>query len=84
MPTLELTNEQVIELVKQLPSDQQEALLTVLLMQRWSAWEGLSRYGQARVRRVAAQRGRDWNAMTDEERQAFVDDLVHEDRRCPE
>lgn len=82
MPTLELTNEQVIQLVKQLPPDQQEVLLQHLLTSVWGTWEELSRYGAARVRQVAAQRGLDWDAMSEEEREAFIDDLVHEDRQC--
>lgn len=82
MPKLELTDEQVIELVKQLPPNQQEVLFKFLLMRRWGAWEELSRYGQEGARRAAAERGRDWEAMTEEEREAFIDDLVHEDRGC--
>jgi len=35
MPTLELTDEQVINLVNQLPLDQQESLFQSLLMKRW-------------------------------------------------
>ena len=82
MPILQLTDEQVFDLVKQLPPHQQEALFKTLLIQQWSAWEALSRYGQERVRRVAAQRGYDWDTMTEDEREAFIDTLVHEDRQC--
>jgi hypothetical protein len=82
MPTLQLTDEQVFDLVKQLPPLQQAALFKILLMQQWSEWEDLSRYGQERVRQVAAQRGYDWDTMTEDEREAFIDTLVHEDRQC--
>ena len=82
MPKLELTDEQVIELVKQLPPNQQEALFKFLLRRRWGTWGELSRYGQEGARRAAAECGRDWEAMTEEEREAFIDDLVHEDRGC--
>jgi hypothetical protein len=82
MPILQLTDEQVFELVKQLSPHQQEALFKTLLMQKWGAWEALSRYGQERVRRVAAQRGYDWDTMTEDDREAFIDTLVHEDRQC--
>jgi len=34
------------------------------------------------VQRAAGQRGRDWDAMTEDEREAFLDDVVHEDRQC--
>lgn len=82
MPTLELTNEQVIELVNQLPPDHQESLFKFLLMKRWETWINLSHYGEERVQIAAAQRGRKWDAMTENEREVFIDDLIHEDRQC--
>ena len=82
MPTLELTDQQVVELVKQLPANRQAALFKTLLTQQWTEWEELSRDGEVRIRSVAAERGRNWDTMTEDEREAFVDDLVHEDRAC--
>jgi hypothetical protein len=38
------------------------------------------RIGEERMRQLAAQRGLDWDAMTDEDRILFVDDLIHEGR----
>ena len=75
MPMLELSDEQVIELAKRLPREKQDALLRELLLLRWSNWESLSQYGQARARELAAQRGLNWDAMSDAEREAFIDDL---------
>lgn len=80
MPTLNLTDDQVTELVRQLPVSQQQHLLAFLLTQHWSTWVALSQAGEAGVRAAAAQRGRDWATMTEDEREAFIDDLVHEDR----
>jgi hypothetical protein len=82
MPTLELTNEQVIKLVNQLPSDQQELLFKSLLIKRWETWVNLSHYGEERVRIAVAQRGQNWDTMTEDEREVFIDDLIHEDRQC--
>jgi hypothetical protein len=82
MPRLELTDEQIVELVQQLPPNRPEALFKLILMKRWGAWVDLSSYGEERVRAAAAQRGRDWETMTDDEREAFIDDVVHEDRPC--
>ena len=82
MPTVELTDAQVIELVKQLSLPQQEKVFKLLLTRQWGAWEELSRYGEERARQTAAQRGRDWDAMTEDEREAFIDELIHEDRSC--
>ena len=40
MPTLTLTNEQVIELVKQLPNKQQLEIFRFLLLQQWKqCWQ---------------------------------------------
>ena len=35
------------------------------------------RSGDDRLRRLAKERARDWESMTDEDRIAFVDDLIH-------
>ncbi len=37
---------------------------------------------EAQLRKLSASRGLDWDMMTDEERISFVDDLIHEDRKC--
>ena len=40
-------------------------------------------YAEARFRELCASRGLDWDAMTETDREKFVDDLIHEDRECP-
>lgn len=82
MPTLKLTDEQVIELVKQLSKEQQDRLFEYLLIKESPVWEDITRYGEERAREVAAKRGRDWKTMTEEEKEDFVNELVHEDRHC--
>lgn len=79
MPILTLSNEQVVELVKQLPVEQKLEVFRFLLLQQWGKWELLSRYGADKARLVAQERGYDWDAMTEEEREALIDDMVHED-----
>lgn len=80
MPTLTLTDEQVTTLVAQLPVDQQQVVLTFLLMRHWPTWTALSQQGAAGVRAAAAQRGKDWDTMTEDEREIFIDTMLHEDR----
>jgi hypothetical protein len=80
MPNLTLTDDQVVDLVTQLPEEQQQRLLQFLLTRPWSSWIALSQEGAAGARAAAAQRGRDWDAMSEEEREAFIDDVLHEDR----
>lgn len=82
MPTLTLTDEQVFELVKQLPPNKQAELFQFLQQQQQEKWEEVSRAGQEGVRKAAAQRGKNWDTMTEEEREDFIDDIVHKDRQC--
>jgi hypothetical protein len=35
-----------------------------------------------RLRQVCAQRGLDWDKLTEDERERLIDDLMHEDRAC--
>jgi hypothetical protein len=78
MPTLTLTDDQVVELVDQLPLDRKQSLYHRLLGQEGDTWDDIARYGEERARVTAASRGRDWDAMSEDERDAFVDELMHE------
>lgn len=82
MPTLDLTEEQVVELLKQLPSQQQDGLFRYLLARRWPRWETVSSYAGERIREIASERGIDWDRLSEEEREALIDEMVHEDRPC--
>ena len=39
-------------------------------------------YAEAQFRQLCVSRGLDWDAMTETDREQFVDDLIHEDREC--
>ena len=39
-------------------------------------------YAEAQFRKLCTSRGLDWDAMTETDREQFVDDLIHEDREC--
>jgi hypothetical protein len=78
MPTLNFSNEQVVELVKQLPIEQQINILSFLLTQHWGKWELLSRYGNNQARLIAQEHGFDWDKMTGEEREDFINNVVYE------
>jgi hypothetical protein len=79
MATLTLSDEQVIELVKQLQPEKQAKLLSYLLSESWGKWIELSQYGQERVRHLAKQKGKNWDRMNEEERDALIDEVLHED-----
>jgi hypothetical protein len=42
-------------------------------------WESLTQYGDHQSKIVAQERGYQWERMTNDERESFIDDLVHED-----
>ena len=82
MPTLELTDQQVVELVKQLPPDQKWMALLALAEDTTARRDERMENVQTQIRRVCAERGLDWDTMSEDERESFIDDLVHEDRPC--
>ena len=78
MATLSLTDEQVVQLVKQLPAQAKQRVLTDLTAERDQWWHTTARDGEKDMRRLAATRGLDWETMSETQREAFVDDLLHE------
>ena len=80
MPTVRLTNEQVVELINQLSLEEKRAVLKALTADREAWWEETVTEGEQQLIRLCAERGREWDRMSEEEREAFVDDLIHEDR----
>jgi hypothetical protein len=82
MPILELSETQVVDLIKQLPPDKQRAALLALAEGASQRREERMKLADAQIRRLAAERGLDWEKMSDDEREAFIDDLMHEDRPC--
>ena len=80
--TIKLTTEQVIDFIQQIPPEEKIAVLTTLAEQAHADHAEQIRYGEAKVRKICVARGLDWDAMTEEERIDFIDNLVHEDREC--
>ena len=82
MATVELTTQQVIDLVQQLPADRKREVLLALASEAQTGRDERMKLAGEQLRRLSAQRGMNWDTMTDEAREAFVDDLIHEDRTC--
>jgi hypothetical protein len=78
MSALELSDEQVISLMRQLPAERKRAALPALALDAQTRREERPRLGEAQLRRACAERGRDWDRLTEDEREAFVNDLLHE------
>jgi hypothetical protein len=78
MATLSLTDEQVLQLVKQLPPQAKKRVLADLTAERDDWWQTTARQGEDEMRRLAKERGLDWDAMSEAQREVFVDDLLHD------
>lgn len=82
MAVLELTKEQVLDLVRQMPAKEKREVLHLLAQSTPTERSQRQQFAEEQLRRLSASRGLDWNSMTADQREAFVDDLVHEDRPC--
>jgi hypothetical protein len=78
MSTLELSDEQVISLVRGLPAERKRAALLALAQEAQAGREDRLRLGEAQLRRTCAERGIDWDRLSEDERESFVDSLLHE------
>ncbi|RME61747.1 MAG: hypothetical protein D6790_07360 [Caldilineae bacterium] len=78
MVTLTLSEKQVLALVRQLSPERRLWLLEHLLRDEWPDWFDLAEYAAARARAVATARGLDWDRMDENERESFIDAILHE------
>ena len=75
--TLHVPEPQVIELVRQLSPEGKWAVLQVLIP-NLDQFQSLVDYGSERIRALCIQRGINWDTLSEEERQALIDELLHE------
>jgi len=78
MVTLTLSDQQIVDLVKQLPPISKQAVLDVLLAERELWWDMTLARSEEKLRKLAKQKNLDWDKMSETERENFVDDLLHE------
>ena len=76
--TLEVTESQVVEWVRQMSPESKQEVLRALIPQL-DALEAMVDYGSERIRALCAGRGLDWDSMTEQERERLIDELLHED-----
>ena len=79
MSVLELTDEQVISLVRQLPSASKRGALLALAQDSQSRRDERMRFGEAQLRRICAERKLNWDSMSEDQREEFVNQLLHEE-----
>lgn len=77
---LPLPETQMIGLARQLTPSGKQALLRALISDLEDL-DALVDYGNQHIRAIAAQRGLNWDALSEDERMQLVDDLKHENRR---
>ena len=82
MPMLELTDQQVVDLVNQLPTNRKRTALVALASEATTRQDERMQLAEAQLRRLVAERGRNWEQLSEDEREVFIDELVHEDRPC--
>lgn len=78
MSVLELNDEQVISIVRQLPAARRRTALLALAQDAQARREERMRAGEAQLRRACAARGLDWDRLSEDDRESFVDGLLHE------
>lgn len=77
-----ISDAQLIDLVKQLPPARKRSVLLALAGDAQERRSERLHMAEERMRALCAARGRDWDALSEAERENFVDDLMHEDRPC--
>jgi hypothetical protein len=75
--TLTVAESQIIEWIRQLSPQTKQAVLRALIPEM-DELEALVDYGSQRMRQLCAERGVDWDNLSEEKRQQLVDELLHE------
>ena len=78
MTVLELTDEQVVSLLRQLPPTSKKAALLALAQEAGSRRQQRLAFAEAQLRQRAQERGLDWDALDEASREDFVNRLLHE------
>lgn len=77
MPTIEVNDEQILQALDQLsPAGRREALRKLI-----GALERLDRLveqNRAKLEALSRTRGRDFSRLTEEDREALIDEILHE------
>jgi hypothetical protein len=76
MPKLELSEEQVLELLLQLSPEGKRKALEILKQD--AEWEQVAQEVRKRWKEICAERGIDWERLSDEEKEALVNEWLHQ------
>ncbi|MBD2413651.1 hypothetical protein FACHB389_15385 [Nostoc calcicola FACHB-389] len=78
MASLQLNTEQIISLVKQLAIPEQRMILQAIKAEQDIWWQNRLDYGELQMRSLSTTRGLNWDIMTEQEREEFIDNILHE------
>lgn len=78
MVTLTQRETRVVQLFQQLPVKSQRNVLISLAASLHNDRETRMHYAEAQLRRCCLERGFDWDRLNEDERERFIDDLLHE------
>ena len=67
---------------QQMPAEERRALLLAIAAQAAANREERIDHAEAQLQQICTDRELDWDAMSEAERENFVDDLIHEGREC--
>lgn len=79
MVTLNEQERQVLDIIGTLSAERRRLVLYELARDSKEAWRQNAAYAEQQMHRLAGERGQDWDQMDDQQRQRFVDDLLHEE-----
>jgi hypothetical protein len=80
MVALTKQEKEVVDLFQQLPPERQRYVMLRMFRTDADRWQHYQNEGEQKLRKMAAERGQDWDKLDDEQRQDLVNDLPHEDR----
>ena len=79
MVALSTEEKVIVDLFRKLAPERRAHVMLAMAGTDPDGWARYQRQGEERLRRIAAERGMTWDAMTDEQRQDFVTGLLNGD-----
>jgi hypothetical protein len=83
MVALTKQEKEVVDRFEQLPPDRQRYIMLLMFRSNPGRWRHYQSEGEQHLRNLAADHGKDWEQLNDEQRQDFVNRLLHETSEIP-
>ncbi len=82
MPSLTLNENQIIDLIKQMPAKSQRKVVISIANEAKGEKEERMKFTESQIRRLCQEIGIKLDEMNEDEREEFIVTVVHEDRTC--